>query len=165
MSEPYSPQQLLPHRGEMLLIDRVVSISENGASGETAITPERLFVEPEKGFPWWASIELMAQTVGLWIGEQQLKNNEAIKLGFLLGSRNFKGTGQYFSLHSTVNIKAKAIMVEKGGVSVFDCTVEGIDSEGATVKTSARLKAIQPENVVELTTQIMASKPTTINKH
>lgn len=134
--------QLVPHRGTMLLVDRVLADDALGISVEATIKPDGPFAT-EDGMPAWVGIELMAQTVAAWAGLRRLEAKEAVRLGFLLGTRRYECTQPFFPFGARVEVKAKQELVAENGLAVFACQ---ISLEGHIV-ANAQLNVFQPSNV------------------
>jgi len=79
-SEPYTIEDIIPHRGRMKLIDEIIGY--DGMTAETAATvkPEWPLVENGKAGPV-IMIELIAQTGGISVGLEALKKSAEKKGG------------------------------------------------------------------------------------
>ncbi|MCF1439897.1 MAG: hypothetical protein LPD71_14495, partial [Shewanella sp.] len=61
--------ELLPHQAPMILIDKVLSVSEEHAHCQLEVTQVHTFFDlKSQTIPAWVGIELMAQTVAVWSG-------------------------------------------------------------------------------------------------
>lgn len=60
--------ELLPHAGDMILIDQVLSFDEEQVHTRTTVKPGGLFNRPDGSLPAWVGIELMAQSVAAYAG-------------------------------------------------------------------------------------------------
>ena len=67
MKEFLPIENYVPHRGAMLLIDRLVSADAEGAVAEVIVPRDGLFLQ-DAGMPSWVGLEYMAQTVAAWAG-------------------------------------------------------------------------------------------------
>ncbi len=135
---------LVPHRGPMLLIDRLLEDDADLVRVEAIVKPDQLFLTPQ-GLPAWVGIELMAQTVASWAGLRALEKHEPVKLGFLLGTRRYECSRPYFPVGSRLEIEARQELVAESGLAVFACRLM---LEGELLAT-AQLNAFQPPNVEE----------------
>ncbi len=111
----------VPHSGEMLLIDRVLSRDEESIVSEVDVTP-RLPGANDAGVPAYIGIELMAQTVGAWSGLRRAMPDTPAPIGYLLGSRRYRATIAMFPLGSTLRIGATRVL-ETQGLGKFDCVI------------------------------------------
>jgi predicted hotdog family 3-hydroxylacyl-ACP dehydratase len=135
-------ESLLPHRGPMLLVDRV--LSDDGETTRVAATvrADGLFVRDGR-LPAWAGIELMAQAIGAWAGLRRREHGEAIRLGFLLGTRRFECSGPGFAVGAALEVEARLEIVSEQGLAVFACRV----FEGGAEVASANVNVFQPTDV------------------
>ncbi|WP_307732400.1 hypothetical protein [Massilia sp. MB5] len=81
-------RSLVPHAGPMALLDRVLEADEESLCAEVAIRADSLFYA-EGGVGSWVGIEYMAQAVAAHAGYLARQRGEAVKPGFLLGSRRY----------------------------------------------------------------------------
>lgn len=135
---------LVPHRGPMLLIDRLLEDDAELVRVEAIVKPDQLFLTPQ-GLPAWVGIELMAQTVASWAGLRALEKHEPVKLGFLLGTRRYECSRPYFPVGARVEIEARQEMVAENGLAVFACRLL-LDGE---LVATAQLNVFQPPDVEE----------------
>ncbi len=101
---------LIPHKGKMFLIDRLVDYNvENWTvTSETDITSDFMFFDSEKGgVPDYVIFELAAQTVssmtGLYAREKKLPPN----MGFILSLSRLNFDVNFIKSGSTVRINAE----------------------------------------------------------
>jgi predicted hotdog family 3-hydroxylacyl-ACP dehydratase len=88
------------------------------------------------------AIEWMAQTCGAMVGAQALELGQPVRIGFLLGTRDFTAKVSRFHLGDRITITASPIFAE-GEMAVFDCQVE----RDSKVCATARLNLFQPESL------------------
>ncbi len=137
-------EALVPHRGAMLLIDRLLADDPEMVRVEATIKPASLFLAPE-GLPAWVGIELMAQTVASWAGLRAVEAKRPVKLGFLLGSRRYESARPFFPVGARLEIEARQELVGENGLVVFACKIF-LEQE---LVATALLNAFQPPNVDE----------------
>jgi predicted hotdog family 3-hydroxylacyl-ACP dehydratase len=78
---------LLPHRGRMLLLSRVVDYNteERSLSAEYDITENCIFYDPLLGgIPGWAGFEFMAQAISVLSGLAGRQKGKKPDIGFIL---------------------------------------------------------------------------------
>lgn len=131
--------ELLPHGDPMILIDEVVETGDDWASAAIRIGEDSLFYRHGKGVPVWAGIEYMAQTSALFAGIKARREDEPVRVGLLLGTRDFQGHVAYFRLGVRLIVQARQIWSD-GTMGVFDCR---IDAEGLCL-AEAKLNCYQP---------------------
>jgi predicted hotdog family 3-hydroxylacyl-ACP dehydratase len=135
-------ESLLPHRGPMLLVDRVLFDDGETTRVAATIRGDGLFVRDGR-LPAWAGIELMAQAIGAWAGLRRREGGEAIRLGFLLGTRRFECSRPGFAVGAVLEVEAKLEIISAQGLAVFGCRVF---EEGA-LAASANINVFQPADV------------------
>ncbi|MCK4675632.1 MAG: hypothetical protein KAT61_06930 [Gammaproteobacteria bacterium] len=140
MNSEYSVADLVPHSGKMSLLDNVVEYGDGWLCAEVCITVDSMFVD-EKGVPAWVGLEYMAQAVAAYAGLQERQNGGRPKLGFLLGSRKYLCSTDYFSIGKILLLKVQLDMQAANGLNAFQCVLQG---EG--VEASASLNVFQPED-------------------
>lgn len=60
--------ELLPHAGDMILIDKVLSFDDEQICTTLTVKAEGLFNLPDGSLPAWVGVELMAQSVAAFAG-------------------------------------------------------------------------------------------------
>ena len=132
-------EKWLPHREDMVLLDEVVHVGEDGAIAKVNIKPETQFCKDGR-VPAWVGIEYMAQTMAAYSGGLSLQNSEEVSLAFLLGSRRYTTKLSHFNVGDELIIRIKPAMVHDA-ISNFDCVIELNSDEVAT----AALTAYKPD--------------------
>lgn len=140
-------ERLLPHAHPMILIDEIVGHERNRLSAAVAIQPGIPFFEDGRGVAAHIAIEWMAQSCAALIGIAALDAGEKVRLGLLLGTRNFKATVPWFREGERLLINV-SLAYRDAQMGVFDCAVTRDPAEG-TVAT-AQLTTYQPANVADL---------------
>ena len=108
-------EQLLPHRGSMLLTDAVLSYEPDSIVTRATAAPE--------GMPAWMGLELMAQAAAALAGMEARARNQALRRGMLIGCRTFRAASP--SLSGALSVKATRTASDPSGFSLFDCSVTG----------------------------------------
>lgn len=131
--------EVIPHRPPMILIDNIDEIGPDFMSAHVRITDTSLFLEKGKGVPVWVGLEYMAQTIAAFVGAEDKKRGETIKLGFLLGTRRFETKVSYFSLGEKLNIRISRVL-QQNELGQFLCSINDQNNqELASAKISAYL--------------------------
>jgi predicted hotdog family 3-hydroxylacyl-ACP dehydratase len=128
---------LIPHSGQMVLLDRVVEFDGNNLVAEMTVRKNGLFGN-EKEVPAWVGIEYMAQAVGAYAGIKSKLAGEPIKLGYLLGTRRFTSNVASFVAGTALTINVKVI-IQDDKLGAFSCQILG---DG--IEVSANLTVYQP---------------------
>jgi predicted hotdog family 3-hydroxylacyl-ACP dehydratase len=131
--------ELLPHAGDMILIDRILSFDEEQIHTRLTVKPDGLFNLPDGSLPAWVGIELMAQSVAAFAGCHARLKGKPVELGFLLGTRKFECNVEAFAAGSELTIHGIRSLEDDNGMGVFECH---INAPG--IEASARLNVFRP---------------------
>ncbi len=140
-SVSYSVNALLPHAPPMVLLDEVLGWEQGKVATALTIRPESPFFSQEGGVPSYIGLEYMAQTCGVYAGIEAKNQEQPVRLGFLLGTRNFHASIDRFLLGDRLVIEATEVF-RQDGMGVFDCRIKNGDEEIA----SAQLNLYQPDD-------------------
>ncbi|WP_371874836.1 ApeP family dehydratase [Pseudoduganella albidiflava] len=135
---------ILPHSGQMVLLDRVVSVGDDDLCAEVVIRPDSMFCDGT-AVGAWVGIEYMAQAIAAHAGWLARRRGDAVKVGFLLGSRKYEAGVPAFDVGSVLHVHAHRALQGDNGLGAFECR---IDAGGNTVAT-ATVTVFQPDNVNE----------------
>ena len=134
--------ELLPHAGDMILIDEVLGYGEDEVETRLSVRPDGLFNQADGSLPAWVGIELMAQSVAAYAGCQARQAGEPVQLGFLLGTRNFQCNVDRFPAGTELHIRALRSLQDDNGMGVFECHLDG-----PGIQACARLNVFCPPQV------------------
>lgn len=134
--------ELLPHAGDMILIDEVLHFAEDDVETRLTVRPGGLFNQADGSLPAWIGIELMAQSVAAYAGCQARQAGVPVQLGFLLGTRNFQCNVERFPAGSELQIKALRSLQDDNGMGVFECQLDG-----PGIQAVARLNVFCPPQI------------------
>ena len=137
---------LVPHDGQMVLLDRVISCSAEALCAEVTITGASVFFDGA-GVGAWVGIEYMAQAIAAQAGYCALLRGEAVKVGFLLGARRYQCSAPSFPLGSVLQVHAHHVLQGENGLGAFDCRI--VHSGSGAVLATATITVFQPDNVNE----------------
>lgn len=136
-------KQLVPHREPMLLVDRLCQFDELSAQCEHIIRADEIFfAAQQQAVPSYIGIEYMAQTIAAYAGMLARQRDEAVKAGFLLGSRRITCHVSEFALGQRLLINVTELHREASGLSVFQCQIEA-DQQ---CLVEANVNVFQPPN-------------------
>jgi len=140
MDTKFSVAELVPHSGNMSLLDEIVDYGENWLKASVQVSRDSMFLE-EQGVPASVGIEYLAQAIAAYSGVQERKGGGKPKLGFLLGVRKYLSSTDYFPIGKTLNLYVQLEMQAENGLNVFQCelTADGLEA-------SARLNVFQPDD-------------------
>jgi predicted hotdog family 3-hydroxylacyl-ACP dehydratase len=114
--------QLLPHAAPMILIDEVVERGKEFLKTTVSVRADSIFFETGRGIPAHVAIEWMAQTCGAFVGAETLERGLPVRLGMLLGTREFRCNVRWFTdgWHLTVSV---TLIFRDDEMGAFDCAV------------------------------------------
>ncbi|MBC8998326.1 hotdog family protein [Pseudomonas sp. N40(2020)] len=144
--------ELLPHAGDMILIDKILSFDEEQIYTRLTVKSEGLFNLPDGSLPAWVGIELMAQSVAAFAGCHARQKGNPVELGFLLGTRKFECNVDAFPAGSELTIHGIRSLEDDNGMGVFECH---INAPG--IEVSARLNVFRPPQPTQYLQQAQES--------
>lgn len=139
----YPAEELVPHSGDMVLLDEVVGVGEETLTATLRVREDGIF-DRDGRVPAYVGIEYMAQAVAAFSGYWAKQVGEEVRLGFLLGTRKFFSSIDSFRCGDQLSIDVERLLQAENGMATFECRISG---EG--VEQSARLNVFQPENIEE----------------
>ncbi len=140
---PHPIEALLPHAHPMILLERVTGWDEMAIETTLVVRARTPFFEPGRGIAAHIAIEWMAQSCGAFIGLEALAQARPVRVGFLLGTRNFAAERTWFRENEAVSIRAELVFRD-GETGVFDCTVRCCD----VLAAKAQLTLHQPADLM-----------------
>ncbi|SEN23008.1 hotdog family protein [Pseudomonas sp. ok266] len=149
---PWPLAELLPHAGDMILIDSITSFDDEQIYTRLTVQPDGLFNLPDGSLPAWVGIELMAQSVAAFAGCHARQKGNPVELGFLLGTRKFECNVEAFPAGSELTIHGLRSLEDENGMGVFECHING-----AGIHASARLNVFRPPQVNQYLQQTQES--------
>jgi len=114
---------LVPHSGPMVLLDRVISVDAESVCAEVRIRQDSLFYR-DSGVGAWVGLEYIAQAIAAYAGYHAALRGEAVKIGFLLGTRRYECVRPTFALGSVIKVRARRVLQTDDGVASFDCSID-----------------------------------------
>ncbi|MDY7562998.1 hotdog family protein [Pseudomonas sp. 10B1] len=131
--------ELLPHSGNMILIDQVLSFDDEQIRTQLTVRPSGLFNRVDGSLPAWVGVELMAQSVAAFAGCRARQQGNPVQLGFLLGTRKFECNVEHFPVRTELTIHALRSLQDDNGMAVFECHLTGLG-----IHATARLNVYCP---------------------
>ncbi|MFU0911862.1 3-hydroxy-fatty acyl-ACP dehydratase [Kluyvera intermedia] len=143
MSCYLTPGDYLPHDAPMLLLEEVISVTDDTAICGVTVSPDGVlapFLDAQGNLPGWFALELMAQTVGVWSGWHRVAHQqESLSLGMVLGARELVCATGMLAGGLTLSITVTLLM-QDARFGSFECIIE---ANGETV-SSGRINTFQP---------------------
>ena len=131
--------ELLPHAGDMILIDKIIRFDEEQIYTCLTVKPDGLFSLPDGSLPAWVGVELMAQSVAAFAGCHARRKGNPVELGFLLGTRKFECNVEAFPAGSELTVHGIRSLEDDNGMGVFECHITA-----PGIQASARLNVFRP---------------------
>ncbi|CAM2895465.1 3-hydroxylacyl-(acyl carrier protein) dehydratase [Ectopseudomonas mendocina] len=131
--------ELVPHAGNMVLLDEVLSCDTEAIEVRLVVRPDGLLSDADGNLPAWTGIELMAQAIAAFAGIQARRAGLPVELGFLLGTRKYACNVEYFPAGSELRIRALCSLQDDNGMGVFECHLQG-----PGIQAEARLNVFRP---------------------
>lgn len=142
---------LIPHAKPMALLDHVVSVDSETLCASVHIHAQSLFATPE-GVPAWVGIEYMAQAIAAYAGYHARQRDEAVKIGFLLGTRRMTCHVPVFAIGSDLRITVHLLLQAENGLGSFECMIKDQDN---TILSEATITVFQPQDAQQFLEESM----------
>jgi predicted hotdog family 3-hydroxylacyl-ACP dehydratase len=139
-------RELVPHSGDMVLLDRVLLADAENVCAEVTIGPDTVFCDGA-GVGSWVGIEYMAQAIAIHGGHLARQRGESVKIGFLLGARRYACSVPLFAMGSVLHVHAHHAMQGENGLAAFECRIE--DAASGACLATATITVFEPNNVDE----------------
>ena len=136
----YPIASLLPHRPPMILLDEVTAYDDDSLIAEATITEDSLLMGAN-GVPCHAGIEYMAQACGAYAGAHALDSGSEVRIGLLLGTRDYRARMPYFRRGDRLVIKVATVFRDES-IAAFGCSIT-IDGK---VAAEAQLQVYLPND-------------------
>ena len=133
-------EALLPHRGTLLLLDRVIEFAGATATAECTPRSDAWYADAQGNMPAWIGIELMAQTVAAHVGLQKSAAGLPPRHGALLGTRRYNSAVPGFRAGEVLRISATMRFRDAGGLGAYDCNI----ARGGEQIATATVKVFEP---------------------
>lgn len=141
MNNYLTPEEYLPHDKPMVLLDEVLHVDENTAVTRCIVDSDHVlkpFIEKD-GVPTFITLELLAQSVGIWAGYFSIKNGQKkCPLGMVIGGRDYKNQTEFFKTGSVLEIEVKKIMHDDS-IGSF----EGCIKENGVIVSTGRVNVVK----------------------
>ena len=117
-------EELIPHRGSMLLLHEVLATDEESITVQAIVAHDAWYADEHGAMPAWIGIELMAQAAAAFAGMEARARNLAPKRGMLIGCRAYRAASPSFS--GALTVRAARTASDQSGFSLFECSVAGL---------------------------------------
>jgi predicted hotdog family 3-hydroxylacyl-ACP dehydratase len=140
--------ELIRHRGDMSLLDRVVDHGDTWLEARARVTERSLFLT-DGVVPAWVGIEYMAQAVAALMGLRARQRGKGASVGFLVGTRKYLTEVPAFAVNSELTVRVQESLMDENGLGLFDCQLTCRQPDGASFTASGRLNIFQPDDPSE----------------
>lgn len=137
------PAVYLPHQPPMLLLERIINLDQNSAHCQSSVDRHGVlapFLTPQGHLPGWYTLELMAQTAGVWSGWHRQQFGSNSPPGLLLGGRDITCQYPEFSADSLLDIHV-ILIIDDGQFGSFEATIQC----GQKLLAKGRINTLQPD--------------------
>jgi predicted hotdog family 3-hydroxylacyl-ACP dehydratase len=146
-------ETVIPHRGDALLIDRIVAMDGKRLEAALTVRHGTAFSDARGELPAWVAPEIMAQAVAAFAGCRSLQSGgHAVSMGLLLGVRRLELAVEAFRPGEDVRVEVVCTSSDEAGRGVFDCELH----TAAGLAAAATLTAFQPQEPVALQSLLAA---------
>lgn len=135
-------EQLVPHRGAMLWLDRLTGGDVNAVEAEARVPSAGWYLDERGCMPAWMGIEMMAQAVAAHAGLRGWLAGKPPKPGVLLGCRVYRVGASRVAAGTLLRITARVSYADENGFGAYDCAIRDASIELAT----ATLKVYEPDD-------------------
>jgi predicted hotdog family 3-hydroxylacyl-ACP dehydratase len=139
VTESLDIRRFLPHSGAMVLLDWLLEAGTEELLAEVTIRQDSLFCDGQ-GVPAWVGVEYMAQAIAAYAGYAAQLRGEAVKIGFLLGTRRYEAGCPGFAVGSVLQVHVQRLLQADNGIGSFECRIHAAGQQLA----SATITVFQP---------------------
>lgn len=141
---PFPPiEELLPHRGNMLLLEQMLVADDDSAICCAAPDSGAWYAQADGSMPAWIGIELMAQTIAAHAAFVARLSGKPPRPGVLLGTRAYKAEESFFPAGAALHIEARLSYRDVSGLGAYDCRIA---DESGKLLASAAITVYEPED-------------------
>ncbi|MGY0832728.1 ApeP family dehydratase [Azospirillum argentinense] len=144
---PWPIEDLLPHARPMILLDEAVGRVDGRFVSALTVREGAPFVVTGRGAPAHVAVEWMAQTCGAQVGVEAREAGGDVRLGLLLGTRDFRASVPWFAIGERLEVSVAPVFRDEN-IGSFDCVVTRAGTGEELAK--AQLTVYQPEDTAAL---------------
>jgi predicted hotdog family 3-hydroxylacyl-ACP dehydratase len=121
-------QELIPHRGEALLLEQVLSHSDEGSEARVVVGSHRWLRREDGSVAMWVSLEYMAQCAAMHEGLVARREGRPMPRGFLVAARKLAMHSARFEPGQELRVSARTVRGRHAlGALAYQCSIR---SEG-----------------------------------
>lgn len=133
-------ETILPHRGTMLLLDRISTCTDAALTAHASVRADAWYADADGAMPAWIGIELMAQAIAAHVGLLAMRAGGKARPGVLLGTRRYEAHRSAFALGAQLRIETKELLRSDEGHGAYECAIH----HGDVCCAEAVIKVFQP---------------------
>jgi predicted hotdog family 3-hydroxylacyl-ACP dehydratase len=138
-----SLEEVMPHRGAMLLLERIESWDQEQVV-VSAVPRADAWYSDAGAMPSWIGIELIAQAIAAHVGLMARSLGEPPRRGVLLGTRRYRATQAHFQPERELTITARAVYREPSGLGSYDGAITLAGASVAASLATASVTVYEP---------------------
>jgi len=140
---PHAIEAVLPHARPMIMLDDIVGYDEDCLTARVRIRPGIPFYRPGRGVAAHIGLEWMAQTCAAFAGAKARDAGTQVRVGLLLGTRNFTAALAWFVNGDCLVVRATQ-MYKDDQIGSFECVI--CRSDDAKPIAEAQLTVYLPKD-------------------
>lgn len=143
MNLPMQAEKLLPHRGQMLLIDSVIKVEEESGTALADLSRQTISLDADGNLLAPFYIELVAQAYAAVCGYRLQSLGQPVPKGYLVGVQKFQ-----INPEASVKHDCKELLISVQTVGDFDgfAVVEGKVSCEDKILAEGKIKLFVPQD-------------------
>lgn len=143
----YPIDTVIPQRPPMILIDEIIARQPDSIVVLTTIRSNGLFFQEGRGVPSHVALEWMAQACAAFAGAAALDEAGTVKVGFLLGTRDFQANRYWFNEGECLYVRVR-LEYRDDELANFACEIAC--SIGGPTVAKASLNVFHPNDALAL---------------
>lgn len=135
-------EKLLPHRGTMLLLDRVADFEGDCLVAEYSPRQGAWYADDSGNMPGWLGIEVMAQTVAVHVAMKKRQAGLPGRMGALVGTRAYRTSVGSFAAGEVIRIRVQETFRDETGLAAYACAIV----KNGKILAESMLKVYEPDD-------------------
>jgi len=137
---PVPLEEVVPHQGRALLLDRVEETDDTSTCGIVEIDAGSWLRRPDGSVPAWVGLEYMAQCIAAHEGYQARREGRELQMGFLVRARSVRFRRARFAPGDVLRVRVWRLRGRPGlGVLTYRAEIRHVASQNAPAIAEAEL--------------------------